>query len=58
MKRERQNQRKKHKPTEGNQLYLLVKPSRAKYRLMEYRIYGKEKKLTISVYPKTSLSLE
>ncbi|WP_337261377.1 MULTISPECIES: tyrosine-type recombinase/integrase [unclassified Serratia (in: enterobacteria)] len=47
---------KEYKLYDGNGLYLLVKPNGAKYWRMKYRIYGKEKKLAIGVYPEISLA--
>lgn len=45
-----------YKLTDGGGLYLLVKPNGAKYWRLKYRIYGKEKKLAIGVYPSVSLA--
>jgi hypothetical protein len=47
---------KKYKLTDGGGLYLLVKPNGAKYWLLKYRFLGKEKKLSIGVYPDISLA--
>lgn len=45
-----------YKLTDGGGLYLLVKPTGAKYWRLKYRIFGKEKKLSIGVYPNVSLA--
>ncbi|WP_337230435.1 Arm DNA-binding domain-containing protein, partial [Proteus terrae] len=37
-------------------LYLLVKPNGSRYWRMKYRFAGKEKKLSIGVYPDISLA--
>ena len=37
-------------------LYILVKPNGAKYWRLKYRIFGKEKLLSIGTYPDVSLS--
>lgn len=47
---------KEYKMYDGSGLFLLVKPNGAKYWRMKYRIYGKEKKLAIGVYPEISLA--
>ncbi|MCD1126599.1 tyrosine-type recombinase/integrase [Jinshanibacter sp. LJY008] len=47
---------KEYKLTDSQGLYLLVKPSGAKYWRYKYRFAGKEKKLAIGVYPNISLA--
>lgn len=47
---------KEYKLTDGDGLYLLIAPSGAKYWRFKYRIDGKEKKLSIGVYPEISLA--
>lgn len=47
---------KEYKLTDGGGLYLLVKPNGAKYWRFKYRVSGKEKKLSIGVYPDISLA--
>ncbi len=47
---------KEYKLTDGGGLYLLVKPNGAKYWRLKYRVLGKEKKLSIGVYPDISLA--
>lgn len=47
---------KEYKLTDGGGLYLLIKPNGAKYWRLKYRVLGKEKKLSIGVYPDISLS--
>ncbi|WP_145504068.1 tyrosine-type recombinase/integrase [Yersinia vastinensis] len=47
---------KEYKLTDGGGLYLLVKPNGAKYWRFKYRVLGKEKKLSIGVYPDISLA--
>ena len=47
---------KEYKLTDGGGLYLLVKPNGAKYWRLKYRFFGKEKKLSIGVYPDISLA--
>lgn len=47
---------KEYKITDGGGLYLLVKPNGAKYWRLKYRVMGKEKKLSIGVYPDISLA--
>ncbi|PHI30090.1 tyrosine-type recombinase/integrase [Budvicia aquatica] len=49
-------QEKEYKLTDAQGLYLLVKPSGAKYWRYKYRFAGKEKKLAIGVYPNISLA--
>ncbi|AOR59595.1 tyrosine-type recombinase/integrase [Pectobacterium parmentieri] len=49
-------QDKEYKLTDGAGLYLLIKPNGAKYWRLKYRIAGKEKKLSIGVYPDISLA--
>lgn len=50
-----QNPKKKNTSLLGG-LYLLVKPNGAKYWRLKYRFLGKEKKLSIGVYPDISLA--
>ncbi|MDN4628080.1 tyrosine-type recombinase/integrase [Erwinia sp. PsM31] len=47
---------KEYKLTDGGGLYLLIKPNGAKYWRLKYRVLGKEKKLSIGVFPDISLS--
>lgn len=47
---------KEYKLTDGGGLYLLIKPNGAKYWRLKYRVLGKEKKLSIGVYPDISLA--
>ncbi|WP_174871699.1 tyrosine-type recombinase/integrase [Pectobacterium polaris] len=49
-------QDKEYKLTDGAGLYLLIKPNGAKYWRLKYRVTGKEKKLSIGVYPDISLA--
>ncbi|QHQ22466.1 DUF4102 domain-containing protein [Pectobacterium brasiliense] len=49
-------QDKEYKLTESADLYLLIKPNGAKYWRLKYRVAGKEKKLSIGVYPDISLA--
>ncbi len=49
-------QDKEYKLTDGTGLYLLIKPNEAKYWRLKYRVAGKEKKLSIGVYPDISLA--
>jgi integrase len=44
------------KHTDGEGMYLLVKPTGRKYWRMDYTIHGKRKTLAIGVYPTTSLA--
>src|SRR5690606_17269823 len=44
-----------YKVADGKGLYLEVHPNGAKYWRMKYRINGKEKRLSIGVYPGTTL---
>lgn len=44
------------KHTDGEGMYLLVKPSGAKYWRMDYTYHGKRKTLAIGVYPAVSLA--
>lgn len=45
-----------YKLTDGDGLYLLVRPNGAKHWRLKYRFLGKEKKLSIGVYPDISLA--
>ncbi|KLP35549.1 tyrosine-type recombinase/integrase [Enterobacter ludwigii] len=47
---------KDYKLTDGGGLYLLVKKAGAKYWCLKYRFGGKEKKLSIGVYPSVTLA--
>ncbi|HEM7189281.1 TPA: tyrosine-type recombinase/integrase [Providencia rettgeri] len=47
---------KEYKLSDERGLYLLVKPNGARYWRMKYRFAGKEKKLSIGVYPDISLA--
>ncbi|MBA0195488.1 tyrosine-type recombinase/integrase [Pectobacterium brasiliense] len=49
-------QDKEYKLTESAGLYLLIKPNGAKHWRLKYRVAGKEKKLSIGVYPDISLA--
>ncbi|KHN92819.1 integrase [Pectobacterium actinidiae] len=49
-------QDKEYKLTDGSGLYLLIKPNGAKYWRLKYRVAGKEKKLSIGVYPDIPLA--
>ena len=42
--------------SDGDGLYLLIKPNSAKRRRLDYSIGGKRKTLTLGVYPDTMLS--
>ncbi len=44
------------KHTDGDGMYLLVKPMGGKYWRMDYTIHGKRKTLALGVYPATSLA--
>ncbi|MDI1226346.1 MAG: Arm DNA-binding domain-containing protein [bacterium] len=46
---------KSYKLSDGHGLYLLVMASGSKYWRLKYRIHGKEKKLSIGVYPDLAL---
>ncbi|HGY1115936.1 TPA: tyrosine-type recombinase/integrase [Providencia rettgeri] len=47
---------KEYKLSDERGLYLLVKPNGSRYWRMKYRFAGKEKKLSIGVYPDISLA--
>lgn len=47
---------KPYKLTDGGGMYLLVKPNGSKYWRLKYRFLGKEKMLSIGVYPDISLA--
>ncbi len=47
---------KQYKMTDGGGMYLLVHPNGGKYWRLKYRIDGKEKMLSIGVYPDVTLS--
>lgn len=47
---------KEYKLSDERGLYLLVKPNGSRYWRMKYRFAGKEKKLSIGIYPDISLS--
>ncbi|MDK1689158.1 tyrosine-type recombinase/integrase [Cronobacter malonaticus] len=47
---------KEYKLADSGGLYLLVKPNGSKYWRLKYRVAGKEKKLSIGVYPDISLA--
>ncbi|CNI59011.1 tyrosine-type recombinase/integrase [Yersinia intermedia] len=47
---------KPYKLADGGGMYLLVKPNGSKYWRMKYRYAGKEKMLSIGVYPDTPLA--
>ncbi|RYM66803.1 integrase [Serratia liquefaciens] len=47
---------KAYKLTDGGGMYLLVKPNGSKYWRLKYRFVGKEKMLSIGVYPDVSLA--
>ena len=44
-----------YKLTDGQGMYLEIRPNGSKYWRMAYRIHGKQKLLAIGVYPETSL---
>ena len=46
---------KEYKLSDASGLYLLIKPNGKKYWRLKYRIAGKEKLLSIGVYPIVSL---
>lgn len=46
---------KQYKKSDSNGLYILVHPNGSKYWKLKYRIHGKEKTLSIGVYPEISL---
>ncbi len=46
---------KPYKLSDGGGLFLLVNPSGSKYWRLKYRINGKEKLLSLGVYPQVSL---
>lgn len=46
---------KPYKLSDMEGLYLEVMPSSAKYWRLKYRIFGKEKRIALGVYPKTTL---
>lgn len=47
---------KDYKLSDGGGLYLLVKTNGGKYWRLKYRIDGKEKLLTIGIYPTVTLA--
>ena len=47
---------KDYKLTDGGGMYLLVEPGGGKYWRLKYRFGGKEKLLSIGVYPEISLA--
>lgn len=47
---------KAYKLADGGGMYLLVKPNGSKYWRLKYRFVGKEKMLSIGVYPDVSLA--
>lgn len=46
---------KPHKMTDGDGLYLLIKPNGGKYWRLKYRYLGKEKLLALGMYPEMTL---
>lgn len=46
---------KEYKLSDAGGLYLLIRPTGKKYWKYKYRFYGKEKKLSIGVYPEISI---
>jgi len=46
---------KQYKLTDGNGLYLLIKPNGGKYWRYKYRFMGKEKTYSVGVYPEITL---
>ena len=51
-----QPQSKPKKYFDGKGLYLLVSPNGGKWWRIKYRIYGKEKLLSLGTFPEVSLS--
>jgi integrase len=49
-------QAKSYKLSDGGGMYLLVKPSGARYWRLDYRLAGKRRTLALGVYPITTLS--
>lgn len=47
---------KDYKLSDERGLFLLVKPNGSRYWRMKYRVAGKEKKLSIGIYPDISLA--
>ncbi|HBS5659708.1 TPA: DUF4102 domain-containing protein [Klebsiella variicola] len=47
---------KPYKLADGGSLYLLLKPNGGKYWRLKYRVAGKEKLLTLGVYPEVTLA--
>ena len=45
---------KQYKLSDGEGMFLLVKPSGGKYWRLKYRIDGKEKQLALGIYPEVS----
>lgn len=46
---------KEYKLSDAGGLYLLIRPTGKKYQKYKYRFHGKEKKLSIGVYPEISI---
>lgn len=46
---------KEYKLFDGGGLYLLIRPTGKKYWKYKYRLHGKEKKLSIGVFPEIGL---
>lgn len=49
-------QNKPYKLSDGGGLYLLVNPTGSKYWRLKYRVAGKEKLLSVGVYPDVTLA--
>ena len=47
---------KPYKLSDGGGLYLLVNPNSSKYWRLKYRLHGKEKTLSLGVYPGVSMA--
>lgn len=51
-----EGQDQSYKLADGGGLYLLLKPDDGKYWRLKYRVAGKEKLLTLGVYPEVTLA--
>lgn len=54
--KETKPQEKNYKLSDGGGLYLLVTPNGSRYWRLKYRVAGKEKLLSVGVYPEVSLA--